>query len=158
GLTPCHTFPSTVRTRGSQHITGMSDPKRDRDSDRDSLTDWTLVDREGTPEDISNDGAQQEEDEDGAESTITPEGATAQGEDEEEEDDVEESEGGSEEEALSDDLVSLGQKVQEIKGESIKASLVIRYERISKKTPAFLVSVSNPHFSKGLPAMSLKSS
>ncbi|KAK8727763.1 hypothetical protein OTU49_009447, partial [Cherax quadricarinatus] len=98
----------------------MSDPKRDRDSDRDSLTDWTLVDREGTPEDISNDGAQQEEDEDGAESTITPEGATAQGEDEEEEDDVEESEGGSEEEALSDDLVSLGQKVQEIKGESIK--------------------------------------
>ncbi|KAK8727758.1 hypothetical protein OTU49_009447, partial [Cherax quadricarinatus] len=107
-------------TRGSQHITGMSDPKRDRDSDRDSLTDWTLVDREGTPEDISNDGAQQEEDEDGAESTITPEGATAQGEDEEEEDDVEESEGGSEEEALSDDLVSLGQKVQEIKGESIK--------------------------------------
>ncbi|KAK8727765.1 hypothetical protein OTU49_009447, partial [Cherax quadricarinatus] len=100
----------------------MSDPKRDRDSDRDSLTDWTLVDREGTPEDISNDGAQQEEDEDGAESTITPEGATAQGEDEEEEDDVEESEGGSEEEALSDDLVSLGQKVQEIKGESIKAS------------------------------------
>ncbi|KAK8727760.1 hypothetical protein OTU49_009447 [Cherax quadricarinatus] len=131
----------------------MSDPKRDRDSDRDSLTDWTLVDREGTPEDISNDGAQQEEDEDGAESTITPEGATAQGEDEEEEDDVEESEGGSEEEALSDDLVSLGQKVQEI-----KASLVIRYERISKKTPAFLVSVSNPHFSKGLPAMSLKSS
>ncbi|KAK8727764.1 hypothetical protein OTU49_009447, partial [Cherax quadricarinatus] len=118
GLTPCHTFPSTVRTRGSQHITGMSDPKRDRDSDRDSLTDWTLVDREGTPEDISNDGAQQEEDEDGAESTITPEGATAQGEDEEEEDDVEESEGGSEEEALSDDLVSLGQKVQEIKASS----------------------------------------
>lgn len=38
----------------------MADPKRDRDSDRDSLTDWTLVDREGTPDDSAGDDPQEE--------------------------------------------------------------------------------------------------
>lgn len=32
----------------------------------------------------------------------------------------------------------------------VSASLIIRYQRISQKIPAFLVSVSNPLFTKGL--------
>ncbi|KAG7158731.1 Dynein heavy chain-like 15, partial [Homarus americanus] len=118
------------RARGSNYSSGMSDPKRDRDSDRDSLTGWTLIDREGTPEDSTGDGPQQDEDEDGSDSNVAPEGAGAVVVDEEEEDvdeeesgcGMEEEEDGGDEEALSDDLVSMGQRVQDIKGESVKAS------------------------------------
>ncbi|XP_064102216.1 uncharacterized protein LOC135212590 [Macrobrachium nipponense] len=101
----------------------MSDPKHDRDSDRDSLTGWTLVDREGTPEDNTGDSPQPEEEE-GAVGTNVPD----DGEGNEEPDDesgcgMEEDEAAEEEEEpLPDDLLSMGQRVQEIKGESIKAS------------------------------------
>lgn len=46
---------NSCRARGSNLHAGMSDPKHDRDSDRESLTDWTLVDRDETPEDTNGD-------------------------------------------------------------------------------------------------------
>lgn len=115
-------------TKGLGQITGMSDPKHERDSDRDSLTGWTLVDREGTPEDNAADPPQQEE-EDGAVGTdISPEDDAAEEEAEDEsgcgmEEDEQGEEEEDEEEPLPDDLVTMGQRVQEIKGDADLESL-----------------------------------
>ncbi|XP_037778035.1 uncharacterized protein LOC119574705 isoform X7 [Penaeus monodon] len=125
-----------TRARGSISVDGMTEPKHDRDSDRESLTDWTLVDRDGTPEGAEGDSPQHTD-----EDEVT--GATSLGDEEQEEekesgygmeegeeeeedvheDEEEEEEEEEEDERLSDELISLGQRVQEIKGEADAESL-----------------------------------
>ncbi|XP_037778029.1 F-actin-monooxygenase MICAL3-like isoform X2 [Penaeus monodon] len=120
-----------TRARGSISVDGMTEPKHDRDSDRESLTDWTLVDRDGTPEGAEGDSPQHTD-----EDEVT--GATSLGDEEQEEekesgygmeegeeeeedvheDEEEEEEEEEEDERLSDELISLGQRVQEIKASS----------------------------------------
>ncbi|KAK8398995.1 hypothetical protein O3P69_004239 [Scylla paramamosain] len=139
------------KTWGPRRTPGMSSPKHDRDSDRESLTGWTLVDREGKegkPEKTTRSRGKKEDDKDSGESSSSPVDVEKKDEENKEKN---ESGCGTEEEGeeeLSEDLISMGKRVQEIKGESVKASLIIRYQRISQKIPGFLVSVSNPLFTK----------
>ncbi|KAK8398990.1 hypothetical protein O3P69_004239 [Scylla paramamosain] len=136
----------TRRTWGPRRTPGMSSPKHDRDSDRESLTGWTLVDREGKegkPEKTTRSRGKKEDDKDSGESSSSPVDVEKKDEENKEKN---ESGCGTEEEGeeeLSEDLISMGKRVQEI-----KASLIIRYQRISQKIPGFLVSVSNPLFTK----------
>ncbi|XP_063841461.1 uncharacterized protein LOC135089398 isoform X6 [Scylla paramamosain] len=103
----------------------MSSPKHDRDSDRESLTGWTLVDREGKegkPEKTTRSRGKKEDDKDSGESSSSPVDVEKKDEENKEKN---ESGCGTEEEGeeeLSEDLISMGKRVQEIKGESVKAS------------------------------------
>merc|ERR1711970_683617 len=105
---------------GSGHISGMSDPRGGSDNDRDTLTGWTLVDREGTPE------PHDPQDEEG--NRITGAGAVEEleeeGSEQEEEDEsgcgMEEDEGEGE---LAEELIHMGQHVQEVKGDADVESL-----------------------------------
>ncbi|CAL4067320.1 unnamed protein product, partial [Meganyctiphanes norvegica] len=102
---------------GSGHISGMSDPRGGSDSDRDSITGWTLVDREESPE--PHDPQQNEEGAGIAGAEAVEELEEEEGEQEEEEDEsgcgMEEDEV---EEELTEELVHMGQHVQEVKASS----------------------------------------
>ncbi|XP_063842678.1 calponin homology domain-containing protein DDB_G0272472-like isoform X19 [Scylla paramamosain] len=113
------------KTWGPRRTPGMSSPKHDRDSDRESLTGWTLVDREGKegkPEKTTRSRGKKEDDKDSGESSSSPVDVEKKDEENKEKN---ESGCGTEEEGeeeLSEDLISMGKRVQEIKGESVKAS------------------------------------
>ncbi|KAK8398991.1 hypothetical protein O3P69_004239 [Scylla paramamosain] len=111
------------KTWGPRRTPGMSSPKHDRDSDRESLTGWTLVDREGKegkPEKTTRSRGKKEDDKDSGESSSSPVDVEKKDEENKEKN---ESGCGTEEEGeeeLSEDLISMGKRVQEIKGESVK--------------------------------------
>ncbi|KAG0720715.1 hypothetical protein GWK47_047900 [Chionoecetes opilio] len=111
-----------TRTRGTRRTPGMSSPKQDRDSDRESLTGWTLVDREGTLDKTTGGSAGKDEDKDSGESSASSPAVEAKKDTDKERNEsgrgTAEEEG---EEELSEDLISMGKRVQDIKGESVKA-------------------------------------
>merc|ERR1711874_469248 len=97
---------------GSGHISGMSDPRGGSDNDKDTLTGWTLVDREGTPE--PHDPQDNEEG-----NGIVGAGAVEELEEEGSEHEEDESGCGMEEDEtegeLPEELIHMGQHVQEVK-------------------------------------------
>ncbi|KAK8399006.1 hypothetical protein O3P69_004239 [Scylla paramamosain] len=109
------------KTWGPRRTPGMSSPKHDRDSDRESLTGWTLVDREGKegkPEKTTRSRGKKEDDKDSGESSSSPVDVEKKDEENKEKN---ESGCGTEEEGeeeLSEDLISMGKRVQEIKASS----------------------------------------
>ncbi|KAK8398992.1 hypothetical protein O3P69_004239 [Scylla paramamosain] len=150
------------KTWGPRRTPGMSSPKHDRDSDRESLTGWTLVDREGKegkPEKTTRSRGKKEDDKDSGESSSSPVDVEKKDEENKEKN---ESGCGTEEEGeeeLSEDLISMGKRVQEIKDdgdvESLGSSdvLVLDQEGKGVDEETDLSLASSPSLPEDLPAI-----